>query len=263
MNVATDTRKELYTDVVQLERPPEIWTPDGVYKGPTIIDRRKMPVSQTLFQTTREAASRYPAMAPLTSGEWFQTLLALERLAEELENEEETQAEAAAYRATVEDMKTGFYERTSTLLHYPETGLSVEWHNGFFIELPEFDEGTGELIPDEKGVPKGRRIREMALPIQSGYVKGMPAELMPFANAIYGMNEASKQLPVYSFFNSLGKPKGTVNLLRGLWRWRRRENRRVYVNGHWRPSRSNGDVASRVGGYGKIIQQYIPPEEEK
>ncbi len=233
MPTATDTQRELYTSVVQLPEPPEIWTPDGSYRGPTIIDRRKMPVRQTLFQATREAASRYPAMAPLTSGEWFQILLALENEAHDV----------------AEDMVSDSVERTSTLLNYAHGKRRNEWCNGFLIQFPDFDE-NGNIVRDERRVPKGKYVCEIALPTKTGYVKDMPTECDPFINAIYGMPDARRQLPDYAYHYAYLwlAPDDIRNLLRGYWCRLDRECRRVDVDGRGEPSLPDAVVASRVGG---------------
>ncbi len=243
MSTAIDPQRELYTRVVQLPKPLEIWTPDGSYRGPTIIDRSKMPTNQTLFQTTKEAKeSRYPLTEVFTSGEWFQILLALETM----------------HSPVAGDMVTGPYERTSTLLDYEHGTRRDKWHDGLVIQLPEFD-GRGNFVPDEKGIPKGRHIWEMALPIESICIENMPPELDEFLNTIYGMENARKQLPGEAYFYA--KPLEIRNLLRGYWDWPSRGSRRANVGGTWRPSRSSEDVASRVGGRGKIIPaQYVPDE---
>jgi len=203
---------------MELEKPVHIWTPDGGYNAPKLIAEAKTPVSMDLPQTITYMKKQSQKHRPLTSGEWHQVRKALKEARPEIE----------------ENMITGAYERTSTL---------VDYEHSLVIQIPDAD-AEDNLITDGKGIIKGRHTWEMALPKSSGYIKQMPNELVRFFNTIYGMEDAAKQLPDNAFFFIDENPAGTRNLLRGDWSCARGSGR-VNVDGGWRPSNSRGSVASR------------------
>ena len=214
-----ETATKAYKGLVSLEKPVHVWTPDGGYNAPRHIAEAKSPASMDLPETIIYMKSQSPKQRPLTSGEWHQVREALNTANPEIE----------------ENMITGAYERTSTL---------VDFDHGLVIQIPDADE-EGNLIADEKGIIKGRHTWEMALPSKAGYVGQMPDDMAKFFNTIYGMEDAASQLPDYAYFFIDENPKGARNLLRGGWSYGDREDRRVYVLGLWWPSGSRGRVASR------------------
>ena len=192
MPTETETKPVVYQGMLHIDEPVYVWTPGGEERSPGWMALGKSPASRTLPQSIAELGAGNPKQKPLTSGEWMQARLYLQRAVHELE----------------EDMTTGAYERTSTL---------VDYDHGLVIQIPEAD-ADGNLVTDEKGIIRGRHTWEMALPKKSFYINQAPKDLAKFFNTIHGMDDAAGQLPDYAYFGIDDNPTGVRNLLRGRWR---------------------------------------------
>jgi hypothetical protein len=216
--MTTETATRTYKGFVSLEKPVHIWTLDGGYNAPRLIAKAKTPTGMNMPQTIVFLKGQRPRQRMLTSGEWHQVRGMLE-----------------ATNPDVEDnMTTGYYERSSTL---------VDYDHGCVIQIPELD-AEGNLVMDGQHI-KGRHVWEMALPKKSDDVKNMSADLAKFFNTIYGMEDAAKQLPDDAHFFIDENPSGVRNLLCGYYRYNYRETRRFDIHGCWWPSHWRWNVASR------------------
>ncbi|NYZ77322.1 hypothetical protein H0O02_03330 [Candidatus Micrarchaeota archaeon] len=235
-----------YVDMTDNGNPVLVWTPSGLREAPNIVGAEDTPPNRTMphdLNDIRQTLS--PGAGRLASGDFYRVLFRLEK----------TNPEVAR------SMVTGSYKATGTLADFSHCKKvyknGTAYFDGLLVQHPETD---GErLLTDDRGIIRARDVWEMPLPLEGGYVKELLREtpvLGKFFDAIYGMENAGHHLPDYAHLNWPNNPTDVLNLLRGRWPWRPPMDWRVFVDGLWRPSDSDWDVASRAAVRGRIIQPH-------
>jgi hypothetical protein len=196
-----------YKDLVKIAESVSVWTPDGYYEAPTLIDKHKMP-DENIAQQIYQASLRNPGQRILTSGEWHQVREIAHKTNPELEK-------------NMIELGTG-YERTCTILDYDhgELHLKDKYFDGFLIQIPEIILEEQYKIPiiniDDKGMVKSRHRWKMPLPIEPyHYVMEMPKIFDTFLNTIYGTENAREKYP-YAHFGLGSRPDGVLKIPYGL-----------------------------------------------
>jgi hypothetical protein len=240
MPAAQPAQQRKYKSLAEIP-PVEIWTPDFTYTAPRYIDREEMPVNLTYPQIVLEARVRKPSQRILTSGEWYQIREMLHKTDPELEK----------------SMIKGNFERNSTLFDFTHGRRREDYYEGLLIQIPEMDD-DGNILTDrgilefdkegnpipESGIITAEDVFEMALPLESGYIKNLHQRFNPLIDTIYGMKGAKEKLPGYAYISIYSN--GLRNLIRGHWYWRDCEHRRVDIDGEWELFSLRGDVAARA-----------------
>jgi hypothetical protein len=189
----------------------------------TVTGSRRFDVAELIFK------QKSPAWRHMAAGEYFVIREALRR-------------ENPNFSRNI-----GRPEMTGTLLFYPERGRKRirGYHSGFLIDIPETDE-KGMIIKDEKGIPKGRYVFEMALPIKGMFFRQMGRNLRAFKDVVHGKKDARLHDIGDNYFNMNSDSEGVRILVRGLCNvgggpqdWH------PGMTGHWGPYDSVGGVTSR------------------
>jgi hypothetical protein len=197
---------------VKIAESVKVWTPDGYYESPTLIDMHKMP-DEDLAKQIFQAYARNPPQRILTSGEWHQIRETAQKTNPELE------------KSMIE--RGNGYERTCTLLDYEHGELRDQCYDGFLIQIPEIalhDSRSAPVInKNDKGIVRGRNIWRMPLPLEPYYAKDMPKIFDMFLNTIYGTENAREKYP-HAFVglgsrqdNEITIPHGLIDIVRGWY----------------------------------------------
>jgi hypothetical protein len=220
-----------------------VWTPSGeevwtgnVYALKAQKDRKT--VTSYSQPHAVDYAGQLGGLVP-SSGLWYQARKRLQKENPDVEK----------------DFVTGVLEDTSTLWKYLKIGQ--KFADGLLIQYPFANEDGSDFVRDEKGIPKGRQIWQMTLPVGDFYINKMPQELATFANTLYGTEDAIGKLPDYAYFWANAgsiKPGVERRAFRGCWDWSGRAYGRVSVLGLWAPSNRFSDVGFRVFEGGDSIK---------
>lgn len=171
-----------FLDLSTLGELPTIWTPSGSYTAPGFLQTEVKCIGYSLQGSMAYLAKEtHPSARIPTSGEWY-------RLMEFLGEKDP---------ALSDRMVTEGVQRTSTLIDYDHGKLcgNGKWFDGLLYQIPELDGDSGCLADDQfNGIVRARYVDRMALPLNDFNVRNMLPEFEPLLNAIFGMEDARRQL---------------------------------------------------------------------
>jgi hypothetical protein len=142
-----------------------VWTPSGEYDAPQLMAEERLRGLKTYAEAVEMLQAQPTPQRPPTAGAQYQLIQKL------------TGSGDPAMRRLGWGMVTNGSERTDTLVVYaggsfgPKDSLVKKWYDGFVVDSPEVRGGV--IVTDERGVPKGRRVCQMALPLRGGYLVNM------------------------------------------------------------------------------------------